>query len=567
MYGPSDGYVGATLKMGNNPIETQTLESEIDRELSTQDISIRRLVLLPFSGHDEYSLKANISAIVEVADEYHIADLAYTLSVRRSKFLQRAFAITTAGSSAASLEESTMTFAKCSASPQSVGYIFTGQGAQWPRMGAELLEEFEQCRRCIRSMDAILSKLPEPPDWTIESALLEPSETSRIKEPEFSQPLCTALQIAIVDLLSSWNVKPVATVGHSSGEIAAAYAAGVHTAEEAIVMAYYRGQVLASHTIQGRMLAVGLGPDGVLPYIKEVETKVVIAAINSPSSVTLSGDEEFVLKVKQALDQDKVFARLLQTGGKAYHSHHMAILGETYESLAQNAVHTLSSEIAGGRRQDTATWVSSVVPSQTQTSQSIGPAYWRKNLESPVLFGPAVERVANLPEINLDIWVEIGPHAALAGPLRQIRATIEQRHGVKLPTYLPSITRAEDGFKNMLSLAGNLFIRNVPVNLGKVNVVEIVDDKAVPHTASGMIIGDLPNYQFHYGTPLYHESRYNKEWRLRKHLRHDILGARQPGCAKERPSWRNMLRMKDVPWLDDHKVGLSLRRHEFMQTG
>ena len=245
----------------NNGSENALSENESSMvlvDLAKPGNSARRLVLLPFSGHDDYSLKANISSISEVANQYHVLNLAYTLGARRSKFFQRAFAIADADSPAAALDPSTMTLGKSSASTQSVGIIFTGQGAQWAGMGAQLFSEFESYRQTIRHLDDILSQVPEPPSWSLESALLEPSATSRIQEPELSQPLCTALQIALVDLLSLWNVNPNSTVGHSSGEIAAAYAAGVHTAEEAIIMAYYRGQVLASHQTPGRMLAVGL---------------------------------------------------------------------------------------------------------------------------------------------------------------------------------------------------------------------------------------------------------------------------------------------------------------------
>ncbi|KAL8656993.1 MAG: hypothetical protein Q9226_002364 [Calogaya cf. arnoldii] len=513
--------------------------------LSLRQLSnTRRLVLLPFSGHDDHSLKANIAAISEVADQYDPADLAYTLSARRSKFFQRAFAIGEPESLGSALDESQVTIGKSSASVQKVGFIFTGQGAQWAGMGAELFSEFELYRQSIRSLDRILSKLPEPPTWTLEAALLEPAGTSRIQEPEFSQPLCTALQIGVVDLLSSWQIKPVATVGHSSGEIGAAYAAGIHTAEEAIIMAYYRGKVLATHTTRGLMMAVGLGPEEVTPYLSKPKGKVVIAAVNSPGGVTLSGDEEAVQELKTIFDEQKTFARLLQTGGKAYHSHHMAPLGETYERLTKAALKSLSDDIAEGTRQDAAVWVSSVDPSTRQTKETLTPAYWRKNLESAVLFSPAVETLAKAENADLDLLVEIGPHAALAGPLRQIRAELETKDKVKLAPCLGSIIRGEDGFKNLLSLAGNLFVRNVKVDIAAVNSTG----------SSGKIIADLPNYQFHYGTPVYYESRLNKEWRLRKHLRHDILGAKQAGGAKGRPAWRNMLRLKDVPWLDDHKL-------------
>ncbi|KAL9047293.1 MAG: hypothetical protein Q9214_000093 [Letrouitia sp. 1 TL-2023] len=516
----------------------------------------RRLVLLPFSAHDDYSLRENVAAISKVADDYDAEDLAYTLGGRRSKFFQRAFAIGEPGFLKSALDTSQMVFGKGSASAQRVGFVFTGQGAQWPGMGAELFAEFDVYRHSIKSLDKILSKVPNSPDWTIESALLEPAATSKIHSPEISQPLCTALQIGLVDLLSSWHVEPVVTVGHSSGEIAAAYAAGTHTAEEAIIMAYYRGKVLAAHSIPGRMLAVGLSPEEVSKPLESVKDKVVVAAVNSPTGVTLSSDEDAVLQLKNELDRQKVFARLLQTGGKAYHSPHMAVLGKPYEEMTSSALSILSGDISHGTRRKAALWVSSVDPSKVQSTKSLSPAYWRQNLESPVLFNQAVKELAKRKGHDVDLLVEIGPHAALSGPLRQIRSRLVEDDGPKLAPCLGSIIRNEDGCKNMLSLAGNLFVHNVPVDLTAVNSNPVAIDGMQTNAsrAGANIIADLPNYRFHYGPPVYYESRYNKEWRLRKHLRHDILGAKQPGCAKGRPSWRNMLRLKDVPWLDDHKL-------------
>lgn len=116
-------------------------------------------------------------------------------------------------------------------------------------------------------------------------------KASAAHDPEISQILCTALQIASIDLLSLWNIKPVAAVGHSSGEIAATYATGNHSAAEAIIVAYFRGTVLATHKTPGRMLAVRLGPHQVSPYLEPVQGKVVIAAVSSSSSVTLSSDD------------------------------------------------------------------------------------------------------------------------------------------------------------------------------------------------------------------------------------------------------------------------------------
>lgn len=107
-----------------------------------------------------------------------------------------------------------------------LGFVFTGQGAQWARMGAELMAYYPSFLKSIRQLDAVLEDLDDCPDWTLEDLLLEEPTASRVSEAEFSQPLCTAIQVALVQLLGLWQIRPSVTCGHSSGEIAAAYAAG-----------------------------------------------------------------------------------------------------------------------------------------------------------------------------------------------------------------------------------------------------------------------------------------------------------------------------------------------------
>ena len=106
------------------------------------------------------------------------------------------------------------------------------------------------------------------------------------------------MQIGVVDFLREWNIHPSAVVGHSSGEIAAAYAAGALTTEAAIAVAYYRGQVgsLAESCMlqRGAMAAIGLGREQVIPHLVE---GVSVACENSPSSVTISGDADKLDKV------------------------------------------------------------------------------------------------------------------------------------------------------------------------------------------------------------------------------------------------------------------------------
>ena len=309
------------------------------------------------------------------------------------------------------------------------------------------------------------------------------------------------------------------------------------------------------------MLAVGLGVKDVEPYLRGIEETVKVAAVNSPESTTLSGDIEAVSSLQKSLEAEGIFARLLKTSGNAYHSHHMAALGMGYEDTAQVALSEISKIVDQEQSSlSTIEWHSSVTPFKTPNRERITASYWRKNLESPVLFSDAVQQMVKNEANPLDLLLEIGPHPALSGPLKQIRVALQQTSH-SMPAYLGTIVRGKDALASMLSLAGNMFLLNASINLTAVNAVDEIHEgqKRLVH---GSLCIDWPNYSYHYGPILYHENRWNREWRLRKHLRHDLLGARQPGVAGTRPSWRNMLRLKDVPWLEDHKVlALTLRYH------
>jgi acyl transferase domain-containing protein len=148
--------------------------------------------------------------------------------------------------------------------------------------------------------------------------LSEDVNLTNVNKAEFAQPLCTAVQIALVNLLRSWGVSPATIVGHSSGEIAAAYACGAITAREAITIAYYRGFITKQQTKAGGMAVVGLGRKDVNMFLA---SGVVIACENSPSSVTLSGDQEALIYVCSRVKKEfpETFVRHLQVE-MAYHS-------------------------------------------------------------------------------------------------------------------------------------------------------------------------------------------------------------------------------------------------------
>lgn len=507
----------------------------------------RRPYLLSFSAHDKATLKQNIAAYSKVASDYSLLDLSYTLAERRSRLASRGFVVASHSSLSTALAEdgSAFSYAEKKRSP-TVGFVFTGQGAQWARMGAELMAYYPSFLRSIRILDRTLDVLPSGPDWTLEDVLLADPETSPINEAEYAQPLCTAIQIALVQLLALWGVTPRVTVGHSSGEIGAAYAAGLLTASEAIAAAYYRGKAVASVKTNGAMMAVGLGAKEVQPHLEEFAGRITIACHNSPSSVTLSGDAEALEQLKTKLGSS-IFARLVKTGGKAYHSHHMAPVAEVYEGFLKKAKQVIEPDEP---IRTSARMVSSVTDSLISEDAILDEAYWSSNLLNPVLFNQAVQTIAKSPEFaDVDMFIEVGPHSAMAGPIKQIKGEFGFKHD-----YAPTLLRGKDSAAQMLTLAGELFLRDYkPLDLERVTTIEHQLPGGKIHVQQGRFLVDLPTYQWAYKKTLWAEPRAAREHRQPTHARHDILGQRIPGSGK--PLWRNVLRIRDVPWLNHHSLG------------
>ncbi len=339
-------------------------------------------------------------------------------------------------------------------------------------------------------------------------------------------------------------------VVHSSGEIGAAYAAGLVTFNQAIIAAYFRGKVVSCINSNGAMLAVGLGAEAVQPYLASFEGRVVVACHNSPSLVTLSGDADALDAVKQKLDKDSIFARPVKTGGKAYHSFHMKPAAAIYHDL----MHEASSHMIHYPRKETgAVMVSSVTNMLLDPANPLDASYWCANLVSPVKFNQAVQTIAS-DEIfrNADLLlVEIGPHSALKGPVKQIC----REHNFDKISYLPTIERGGNSASQLLNLAGQLFLKNFDLDYQRVTAIEQTSPAGKIQIKHGNLLVDLPTYQWNYAKDLWAEPRQSKEHRAPQHPRHDVLGRSMPGGSKNEPTWRNCLRQIDLPWLKHHSLG------------
>lgn len=488
--------------------------------------------------------------------------LAKTLSDRRSIFQWRHAAVATSANDLLTLWKDDK--AKCvkAGTCPNVAFVFTGQGAQWYGMGRELAS-FEEFAISVRRSSAYLIRMGC--SWDAWTELMTPKSESesKLNETEYSQPLCLVLQIALVDLAEQWGIKPFAVVGHSSGEIAAAYAAGALSHEDCLKIAYHRG--LASKMAQvrkpnGSMIAVGLSPQDVEPYLAHTGGSVVLACVNSPETVTLAGDRAALQKLEAIFKEQQKFCRLLHVEN-AYHSPQMLSVAREYREMI--------SDISPLKTASPVMFYSTVHGRQIPTSQ-LTADYWVENLCSPVQFVDALDDMMYAKFANRQLktkskvpslLLEIGPHAALAGPIKQY---IAAREGLEHLSYHSLLTRAQDASVTALGAAGSLWTMGVSVNLNKVSRTENAhcDDGSSSNRCTKVndvgkwsdVLVDLPTYQWNHSTSYWHESRQSKNHRSPRFARHDLIGSRLDSYNPLEPVWKNYLRVSELPWLQDHRI-------------
>ncbi|KAH8703111.1 hypothetical protein BGW36DRAFT_422685 [Talaromyces proteolyticus] len=561
-----DGVDGSVFMNGC----TKDCHEDICRQHTERSHGLKTLLFV-FSAADETALRRIHSQYANYAssrnrflpeqeakgdEESSLQRLALTLSNRRSKLGWKSYVT---GSSMTEIYQTlTSSPTNCfrSSKPPRIAFVFTGQGAQWAQMGVELLV-YPVFQSSVAEADSFLQTAHDS-TWSVLEELQKPIGKSNMHRAEISQPMCTILQIALMDLLRWWNIEPAGVVGHSSGEIAAAVCHGALSRQDAWTIAYWRGKLCAElsmelpDTLKGAMMAAGLSRDAADEYIKTVEGgKIVVACVNSPMSVTISGDEIGIDDLHKKLAADEVFCRKLQVDN-AYHSHHMLRVSERYRARLQGITSTEFNKDA-----DTTAikMASSVTGDLVAHHTDLGPEYWVKNLVSPVLFSDAVgtllsdtsrrhrRRRGGLEgESAFDLLVEIGPHGALKGPLRQII----QHYGLEAVGYQSILTRGEDAVKTAMKVAGELYIHGVPVSIQAVNNVY--------HEKKHRPLVSLPSYPWNHSLRYWGESRVSQNYRFRKHGRHDLLGALVPDCTAQEPRWRNILRISEQPWVADHVI-------------
>ncbi|KAK1977917.1 PKSN polyketide synthase for alternapyrone biosynthesis protein [Colletotrichum cereale] len=478
----------------------------------------------------------------------YLTDLAHTLSDRRTHLDFRSFAVADSLSALEIQLRKGLPRLKRASKHENPIFVFTGQGAQWPTMGRELLNN---CifRASIHRSQVLLEHYGCLWDLVDE---LSRTTNSNVDLPQYSQVLCTILQIALVDLLRDWGVTPKAVVGHSSGEIGAAYAAGLLSRCNAVKVAYLRGVCSAKVADNisprvGAMAAAGLSEEEAAKYVEKVAPgSVVVACVNGPSSVTLSGDRDAITLLCEQISADGKFARELRVK-TAYHSPHMKTIAQEYAN-SLGVLMPLAKE-------DHVVPMFSSLTGTTVASGDLDGSYWTKNLCGQVRFSDAVKNLLEYApqqeqgrgrnRIHWSAFVEIGPHAALQSPVAEIIATSKSKAAKEAP-YLSAILRGKDSEVTALELAGRLWCSGHNVNLSRVNCIY---PESLPTS-----IPNLPSYPWNHTRGYWHEPATARANRFPSGPRTDLLGVPEDLQNAMEPRWRNYLRISENPWIEDHKI-------------
>lgn len=482
-------------------------------------------VVVPISAKSAEALKAAAAALSTfVKNEgasLALSDIAYTAAVRRTHHQYRAAFV------AASREElcdRLDAFAAGQAAPGSCSgtasvndaprlvFVFTGMGPQWWGMARQLFEREPVFRQTVQRCDELFRAVA---GWSILDALLADESASRMADTEIAQPANFIVQVGLTELWKSWGILPEAIVGHSVGEVSAAYVSGALSLEDAILVSYQRSRLQQKAAGRGGMMAVGVSADQAEELLASFAGRIAIAAVNSDTATTLSGDPDALKELATILDASKTYYRFLRVN-VAYHSQHMDPLHEEImSSLAalQPAVSTLPLySTVTGERADT-------LPLDAQ--------YWWENVRKPVLFGKALR---TLIADGFNMFLEVGPNPVLASSIADGLKTSGQEATIHC-----SLRRDEDESQRILTTLGELHCKGYSVPWKQMYW-------------GGRLV-KLPAYAWQ-RERYWSETEEGTSDRLGRQD-HPLLGGRTNSPV---PSWHVELSRRNLPFLSDHRV-------------
>lgn len=482
----------------------------------------RRVVVLSARTADAlHELAESMCGFLDDTDR-NLADIAYSCNLRRTHHDHRLAVV------ARNADEARTRLRAYLGDAKSVGvvagraqlrtrpklaFVFSGMGPQWWGMGRQLFDTEPVFRAAV---EACATELQKYTGWSLMDEFLADEHQSRMAETEVAQPANFALQVGLAELWRSWGIEPDAIIGHSAGEVAAQYVAGVLSLEDATKVIYYRSNLQQRTSGTGRMLAVGMTPETLNQAVADVGPKVSVAAINSPSAVTLSGDAEVLESMAAQLETFGVFHRFLPVE-VPFHSHYMDPLRADLEA-----------GLAGLRPCRAQLPLYSTVTGSRIDGSGADGRYWWQNVRATVLFSAAFSEMV---DDGYTHFLELAPHPVLASSMRELLTRPEDEGLV-----VPSLRRDEPDDEILLRTLGSLHSHGHPV---KWEAFHSADTRFVK----------LPNYPWQLKT-YWNESVEAREDRHYQQV-HPLLGQRMNAAH---PTWEVELNTGHLTYLADHRI-------------
>ena len=398
-------------------------------------------------------------------------------------------------------------------SPAAIAFVFSGQGPQWWGMGRRLLTENALFRNVLERCDAEFARCG---DWSLLTELGRDATTSRMQQTRIAQPAIFAIQAGLAAVWRSWGIVPARCVGHSVGEIAAAHEAGVLSFEEACLVAYHRGRTMDLASSQGGMIAVGLARGELAPWLADCRDDVSIAAVNGPTSLTLSGAAAVIERLAVGFEEAGIFCRRLAVE-YAFHS-----------PLMMPVRDELLAALAGIRPRPATIPLVSTVTGAAIAGGELDGEYWWRNVRQPVLFADAMRVLA---EAGTRVAIEVGPHPVLAYAINECFQAAGRPVEV-----IPSLHREVDDVEGLLGSLGRLHTLGLDIDWSRLHRRP---RRRLP----------LPPEPFQ-TQPLHSESLEARESRFAA-MTHPLLGVRTNGPT---PRWECRIDLKLQSYLHDHRV-------------
>jgi microcystin synthetase protein McyG len=398
----------------------------------------RPLEVLPLSARTPEALLAMENAYREWLPNAaaSIADISFTARTGRSPFTHRAAYLL--GSNHA-LPESVIARGDVDG-PPSVAFLFTGQGAQYAHMGRQLYEYEPVFRAAIDRCDQILQSVLNP--GLLE--LLYGSGTELLNETRFTQPATFALQFALAELWRAWGVEPSVVLGHSVGEYAAACVAGIYSLEDGLRLIAERGRLTGGLPRGQGAMAVVLAPvEQVRAALAKAGGAAVLAALNGPENVVISGRTEAVEQISQEFEAQGIRVERLRVS-HGFHSQEMAPVENAFAAAAERV------RFSAPRIEQISSVTGELIGERTMADSM----YWRRQLREAVLFVPAME---TLRSRGCQVFIEIGPGSTLLGMGQELIGADGQ-------LWAPSIRRSRPDREQTAETLAHLFVKGVEIN-------------------------------------------------------------------------------------------------------